>query len=196
MAENLKTTEYNNGDLIDTTSPATRDISGESTPKYQWAYDGNENLVPAYGRLYTGHAILDNRNVCPTGWHVPDISEWNTLENYLIANGYNYDGTLSGNKIGKSLAAATNWNTTIITGTVGNSDFPEYRNKTGFSAQPSGSRGVKGFSDLGTFAVWWSVTLDLWDELDSKALIVSNTNLNDGEADKNGALAVRCVKNY
>ena len=196
MAENLKTTEYNNGDLIDTTSPATRDISGESTPKYQWAYDGNENLVPTYGRLYTGHAILDNRNVCPTGWHVPDISEWNTLENYLIANGYNYDGTLSGNKIGKSLAAATNWNTTIITGTVGNSDFPEYRNKTGFSAQPSGSRGVKGFSDLGTFAVWWSVTLDLWDELDSKALIVSNTNLNDGEADKNGALAVRCVKNY
>jgi hypothetical protein len=41
MKENLKTTRYRNGDLIGTTTPATLDISGESTPKYQWAYAGN-----------------------------------------------------------------------------------------------------------------------------------------------------------
>ncbi len=45
MAENLKTTRYRNGDLIGTTTPATLDISAESTPKYQWAYDGNESNV-------------------------------------------------------------------------------------------------------------------------------------------------------
>ena len=45
MAENLKTTRYRNGDLIGTTTPSTFDISGESTPKYQWAYDGDESNV-------------------------------------------------------------------------------------------------------------------------------------------------------
>jgi hypothetical protein len=40
MAENLKTTKYSNGDSISTTIPATLDITGESIPKYQWAYDG------------------------------------------------------------------------------------------------------------------------------------------------------------
>jgi len=71
MKENLKTTRYRNGDLIGTTTPATLDISGESTPKYQWAYAGNESNVITYGRLYSWHAVADSRNVCPTGWHVP-----------------------------------------------------------------------------------------------------------------------------
>ena len=53
MKENLKTTKYGNGDLIGTTTPATLDISLESTPKYQWAYEGNESNVNTYGRLYT-----------------------------------------------------------------------------------------------------------------------------------------------
>jgi len=50
LAENLKTTKYRNCDLIGTTTPATLDISGESTPKYQWAYDGNESNVATFGR--------------------------------------------------------------------------------------------------------------------------------------------------
>jgi Fibrobacter succinogenes major domain (Fib_succ_major) len=53
MAENLKTTRFHNGDLIGTTTPATEDISGETTPKYQWVYDGNETNLETYGRLYT-----------------------------------------------------------------------------------------------------------------------------------------------
>jgi uncharacterized protein (TIGR02145 family) len=83
MAENLRTTKYRNGDFIGTTTPATLDISGESTPKYQWAYDGIESNVASYGRLYTWYAITDSRKVCPAGWHVPNSSEWNTLFAYL-----------------------------------------------------------------------------------------------------------------
>ena len=67
MVENLKTTKYLNGDLIGTTAPDTLDISGESTPKYQWAYEGNESNVMAYGRLYTWYAATDSRGICPTG---------------------------------------------------------------------------------------------------------------------------------
>src|SRR4029078_12512714 len=83
MVENLKTTKYRNGDLIGTTIPATLDISSESTPKYQWAYKGEESNVATYGRLYTWYAVADSRNVCPTGWHVPSDAEWTTLTTYL-----------------------------------------------------------------------------------------------------------------
>jgi hypothetical protein len=67
MKENLKTTKYRNGESIGTTSTATLDISSETTPKYQWAYEGNESNVATYGRLYTWFAITDSRNVCPDG---------------------------------------------------------------------------------------------------------------------------------
>ena len=83
MAENLKTKKYSNGDLIGTTSPATLDIGAEASPKYQWAFNGNESNVATYGRLYTWYAVTDPRNVCPTGWHVPTDAEWNTLTTFL-----------------------------------------------------------------------------------------------------------------
>lgn len=37
----LKTEASAAGDPIETTEPATKDISEESEPKYRWAYDGN-----------------------------------------------------------------------------------------------------------------------------------------------------------
>jgi uncharacterized protein (TIGR02145 family) len=102
MVENLKTTKYRNGDLIGTTNPATLDITGETSPKYQWPHDGNEsNVATYYGRLYTWWAVTDSRNVCPTGWHVPSYAEWTTLTDYLTNNGYGYEGT--GGDIAKSM---------------------------------------------------------------------------------------------
>jgi uncharacterized protein (TIGR02145 family) len=43
-----------------------------------------------YGVLYNWPAA---KAACPPGWHLPTDAEWTALENYLIANGYNYDGT-------------------------------------------------------------------------------------------------------
>ena len=82
LAENLKTTRYSNGDLIGTT-PATKIISGETSPKYQWAYQGDEASVLKYGRLYTWFAAVDSRNLCPNGWHVPSKTEWSILTTFL-----------------------------------------------------------------------------------------------------------------
>jgi uncharacterized protein (TIGR02145 family) len=159
MAENLKTTKYRNGDLIGTTSPYNKDIWVESAPTYQWAYGGNESNVATYGRLYTWYAVADSRNVCPTGWHVPTDTEWTTLENYLIANGYNYDGTTTENKIAKALASTTLWTSYTGTGTVGNTDYPTKRNATGFTALPGGYRYSYGvFENVGNYGCWWSST--------------------------------------
>ena len=80
MAENLKTTKYRNGDAIGTTT-ASKDTSTKSTPKYQWAYGGNEANVAKYGRLYTWYAATDTRNIAPAGWHVPTDAEWSILKN-------------------------------------------------------------------------------------------------------------------
>ena len=83
MAENLKVTHYRNGDPIETTTPATINISEEAEPKYQWAYDGNPENAEVYGRLYTGFAATDNRGICPEGWHVPSIKEWKDLTKHV-----------------------------------------------------------------------------------------------------------------
>lgn len=57
MAENLKTTHYANGDVIPDGTGAG-DISGETDPKYWFAYNDDVNKVSTYGRLaYTSSNI-------------------------------------------------------------------------------------------------------------------------------------------
>jgi len=139
MAENLKTTKYRNGDLIGTTTPATLDISGETTPKYQWTYDGNESNVATYGRLYTWYAVTDNRNVCPAGWHVPSDAEWTTLITFLGGI------RVAGGKLKET--GTTHWQSPNIGAT----------NESGFTALPSGGREANGtFGGVGDDGLWWS----------------------------------------
>jgi uncharacterized protein (TIGR02145 family) len=139
MVENLKTTKFNNGDLIGTTTPANLDIIDEINPKYQWAYEGNESNVAIYGRLYTWYAITDARGVCPTGWQVASESDWTTLIDYL--------GGLSvaGGKLKET--SSTHWNSPNTGAT----------NETGFTALPGGTR-YDFFGYLGVTAYFWSST--------------------------------------
>ena len=157
MAENLKTTRFNNGDLIGTTTPATLIIEGEITPEYQWPYAGIESNGAAHGRLYTWYVATDNRNVCPTGWHVPSDAEWTTLTDYLIKNGYDYGTGYKGMDIAKSLSATTGWVVDDSLCSVGNDQASN--NRTGFTALPSGARLEDGnFYNLGHIGNWWSTT--------------------------------------
>jgi uncharacterized protein (TIGR02145 family) len=157
LSENLKTTRFQNGDNIETTSPATLDIKLENNPEYQWAYNGNESNVDIYGRLYTQYVASDNRNVCPNGWRVPSQSDFQELINYLIVNGYNYDSTTQGNKIGKSLASNSLWNSyTFADGVPGKN--PETNNSSNFNGIASGIRinFDNVFLHQGTTTFWWS----------------------------------------
>src|SRR5664280_817425 len=127
--ENLKTTKYNDNTSI----PLVTDItawSALSTPAYCWQNNDAAANKATYGALYNWYAVdaasNNNKNICPTGWHVPSDSDWTTLENYLIANGYNFDNTTTGNKIAKALASETGWAASSVDGAVGNSDHPTY----------------------------------------------------------------------
>jgi uncharacterized protein (TIGR02145 family) len=196
MAENLRTTKFRNGDLIGTTTPATLDITGETSPKYQWAYNGNESNVTTYGRLYTWYAVTDTRNVCPTGWHMPSDGEWTTLENFLIANMYNYDGTTTGNKYAKSLASTSGWTVTSTTGAVGNTDYPGKRNATGFTALPGGYRDIDGtFGYIVSSGIWWSATESDATTAWSSCLDYSDINVTRySDTSEKCGFSVRCVR--
>jgi len=196
MVENLKTTRYRDGEAIGTTTPATKDISSESSPKYQWAYNGDESNASKYGRLYTWYAVNDSRNIAPAGWHVASDAEWATLENYLIANGYNYDGsTTSGNKIAKSLAATTDWYSGSGTGTIGN-DLTK-NNSSGFTALPGGYRLNGGsFGNVGSYGYWWSSTEDITTLAWARYLYYGTSHLGRGNHLKSYGFSVRCVRDY
>lgn len=141
MKENLKVTKYRNGDIIGTTTPATLDVSGESGPKYQWAYNGDEDNIAVYGRLYTWFAVTDSRNVCPEGWHIPADAEWATLTTYL--GGFK----IAGGKLKES--GHSHWR----------SPNTGASNETGFTALPGSYRSINGeFSHFGIYGGWWSST--------------------------------------
>ena len=196
MAENLRATKYQNGDLIGTTSSPLVDITKEHNPKYEWAYDGNESISVLYGRLYTWDAVSDNRNVCPVGWHVPTHDEWTTLTVYLVNNGFGFGG--SGNKIAKSMVATTGWEIDETTeGSIGNN--LSGNNSSGFSAIPTGFRGIgtEGFSYIGDGAYWWSSTEQSTDLAWRGCYMFFNSgSVYDGASDKQGGLSVRCIQNH
>ena len=177
MAENLKTTRYRNGD------PITE----------QWAYNNDANNAAKYGRLYTWYAATDSRGIAPAGWHVPTDAEWTTLQNYLIANGYNYDGTTTGNKIAKALAATTDWYTYTGTGAPG-ADLTK-NNSSGFTALPGGYRNSSGtFGYVGYYGYWWSST-----EYDTafawyRFLYCSFDSLNRYNNTQSYGFSVRCLR--
>lgn len=191
MVENLKTTRYRNGDLIGTTTPATLDITSETTPKYQWAYEGNESNVNTNGRLYTWYAVTDPRNVCPAGWHVPTDSEWTTLTAYLTNKGYGYTG--NGDDIAKSIASTSGWITSLIAGTPGNDQTSN--NSSGFTALPGGFRHCSGsFNYVGNSGFWWSSTEFSAADACSLSMLYYNTKVTRYFGDKLSGFFVRCIK--
>lgn len=86
MVENLQTTKYNDGTAI----PLVETWNYPIKPGYCW-YNKDIANKGSYGALYNWYAVNTGK-LAPTGWHVPTDADWTTLENYLMANGFNYDG--------------------------------------------------------------------------------------------------------
>jgi uncharacterized protein (TIGR02145 family) len=177
MAKNLRTTHFLNGDLIPTTTTPTLDISSETTPKYQWSYNGDDANALTYGKLYTYYTITDTRSVCPAGWHVPTDAQWIALEN-----------TLGGFAVaGSSLKESGNVNWTTY-----NTDAT---NISLFRALPGGYRNSTGaFSFLNNYGYWWSSTEGDASNAWARSMSVQSTaDTRSSFLKKNGA-SVRCMK--
>lgn len=194
LVENLKTTKYQNGESIGTTISTTMDISKESNPKYQWAYNGDITNTSKYGRLYTYYTVVDKRNIAPVGWHVASDLEFNILMNFLIKNGFNYDGSTTYNRIAKSLAATTAWSQETDIGMIG-SDLTK-NNLSGFTGLPSGFRYNTGAFFAQTYsAYFWCSSDDYSSDARYWFLSFGWESFSKSMKNKSFGLSVRCLKN-
>jgi uncharacterized protein (TIGR02145 family) len=137
MAENLKTTKYNDGNPIPNVTDGIA-WGTLKTPGYCW-YENNISNKEPYGALYNWYTI-QNGNLCPTGWHVPTDTEWLALANYLGGL------PVAGGKLKE--IGVSHWITPNTTAT----------NETGFTAVAGGGRVGELFSSIKWYANYWTAT--------------------------------------
>jgi len=175
MAENLKTTKYNDGTSIPlVTDPTT--WSNLTTPGYCW-YNNDQAYKATYGALYNWFTVNTGK-LCSTNWHVPSDTEWTTLTDYL--GGAN----VAGGKLKE--VDTTHWNSPN-TGTT---------NESGFTALPGGHCLYDGtFGNIGNTGNWWSSTEFNATNALYRYLFYSNADLYQSFLNEKSGFSVRCVKN-
>ncbi|MDA9875614.1 gliding motility-associated C-terminal domain-containing protein [Flavobacteriaceae bacterium] len=160
--ENAAMETYRDGTPIPQVTDATQ---WSNLTTGAWCYYDND---PAKGKLYNWYAVAGihdndpntpNKEFAPLGWHVPTDAEWTTLEEHLLANGYNYDGTTTGNKIAKSMSSTSGWLNSTNAGAPGNNQI--LNNSSNFNVLPHGYRNLNGvFYEESYDGIVWSVTVD------------------------------------
>jgi uncharacterized protein (TIGR02145 family) len=180
MAENLKTTKYNDGTSIPLVTDST-EWATINTPAYCWYNNDSVTNKNTYGALYNWF-VINTGKLAPSGWHVPTDEEWTILTDHL--GGLNNAG-------GKMKEAGTaHWN------------YPNdgADNSSGFTALPGGKRyityGHGRFNGTGTSVYFWSSTPKFVDEAWARLLTYDwdgVTRIMDFDRQTNGGY-VRCVK--
>ncbi len=175
MAENLKTTKYNDGTPIPLVTDDKK-WKGLKTPAYCWFNNDIENK-DVYGALYNWYTV-NTKKLCPNGWHVPTDSEWNVMITSLG------DVNLAGNKLKE--AGSAHWKNTLSYAT----------NESGFTALPGGMRYDSGAFPLfgNSYAVWWTTTEYSATQAWNHGLYFTSSFAYRGYDYKPSGFSVRCLK--
>jgi uncharacterized protein (TIGR02145 family) len=175
MAENLKSTKYNDGTGIPLVKNS--DWYTLTTPAYCWYNNDYKSFGKIYGALYNGYAV-ETGKLCPTGWHVPAEDDWIKLSNYLGGE------QAAGGKLKKT--GTSHWKNP----NAGAS------NSTGFTALPGGARWMIGrFDLLGRRGYWWSIYQhDNDPEAVSRMIGFDEGLFRKVETIKGSGFSVRCVR--
>ena len=175
MAENLKTTTYNNGTPITLEENATN-WSNLTTGAYCWYDNDQAQYAETYGALYNWYAV-ETGKLCPDGWHVPTDAEWTALEDYIASDGH------SGTE-GDALKATWGWNND------GNGT-----DNYGFTALPGGRRyGNGAFNDIGYDGYWWGATEYFSYNAWHRGLSYGNGDVYRNYYSKGNGFSVRCLR--
>lgn len=176
MAENLKTTKFTNDVAINNVAGPNDWITLEEAG---YCNSGNDpEKAETYGRLYNWHAAVSGQKLCPTGWHVPNDTDWETLITFLGGN------NVAGGKLKQTGTDLWNGPNTGAT------------NESGFNAIPGGVRsGNTGdFAGIGSTCNWWSTSVQNTDNAFALGVTSAIAAVIHFNLDKNTGLAVRCVK--
>jgi len=157
MKQNFAATKYNDSSAISLVTDSATWANRTTEGYCYYNNTTNADSIKKFGPLYNWYAVNTGK-LAPAGWHVPSQAEWDTLQDYLIAHGFNWDNTTTGNKIAKAMAAQTDWMpSSTASGIVGNN--LALNNKCGFTGLPAGLRDYGGgFSYVGIIGNWWSTT--------------------------------------
>jgi len=137
MAENLRTTRFNDGTPIQLVTDSTTWMN-LTTPAYCW-YNNDVSKKSSYGALYNWY-VVNMGSLAPVGWHVSTSAEWTTLNNYL------------GGDVRDKLCE---------TGTAHWMSPNQANNSSGFTALPGGCRyGYNNgeFVSIRNLGLWWTTT--------------------------------------
>ncbi len=179
MAENLKTTRFNDGTQITWESGFNSWINRD-TPAYCW-YDNNEiKYKDIYGALYNWFTV-NTKKLCPSGWHVPDDSEWYSLA-YFYREGLGGRLKEAGTR---HWAPPDSWGHPIELST----------NESGFTALPGGWRTYDGFVSIQLAGKWWSSTDHSTTEAGYMHLDHNYSYSGSNIANHQMGLSIRCLKN-
>jgi uncharacterized protein (TIGR02145 family) len=180
MAENLRVTKFNDGTPL--VKMPLKDNSYTSYYGYSYYNNDSDTYWSTYGTLYNWQTvdkmINGSKNICPSGWHVPDDAEWDTLADYLGGI------TIAGGKLKET--GTTHW---ISPNTRAN-------NMSGFSALPGGLGWFSGtfFMRIGEMGYWWSSTN--FDTYGGWIRVLYKNNGDIGKITTYGGIeiSIRCIK--
>ena len=181
----------------------TSDNEWQNLTTGAWCYIDND---PTKGKLYNWYAVMGihdeasatdeslRKVFAPEGWHVPTENEWEILENYLIANGYNYDGIREVDRLAKAMASNSGWDSSGTEGAPGNDSTTNNGSK--FNAYPVGMRYPSTFYNEGAYATFWTSTDSdgYLTRAGAYSLYYNTHYLNHGADLKNYGFSVRFVR--
>jgi len=146
-----------------------------------------------YGNLYNWYAVVDERGVCPDGWHVPSDEEFMELEMELGMSeseakeaGLSIRGTNEGSKLAGNADLWTNDDL------ENNSEF----GTSGFNVLPAGYRhnGNGAYNNMGNFGFFWSSTEDSSSYAWYRGLYYFSSNVNRHYlGGKQDGFSIRCL---
>jgi uncharacterized protein (TIGR02145 family) len=177
MGENLRATKFNNLDNI----PLVLDSAqwGTQNAAAYCYYNNDTSYVTPYGNLYNWNTVIDIRNVCPTGYHIPTSAEWADLVNYLGGE------TVAGGKLKE--IGFTHWL----------SPNTDADNSSGFTALPSGWRAYNNgvYENLQYMCYLWSSTAQTATDADIVLIGYDSPALYGSYTNKLTGLPIRCLQN-
>lgn len=175
MAENLKVTNYNNGDSIPN---VTDDVEWSNLTSGAYCdYNNEPDNSATYGKLYNWYAVYDNRNIAPTGWHVPTDDEWTILTTYLGGE------DIAGGKLKET--GTSHWQNPNTSA----------NNESGFTGLPGGYRYSDGtFRYLNTIGKFWSSTLTVTSFPWYRSLYYNYPDIDRQMSSMDYGLSIRCIQ--
>jgi uncharacterized protein (TIGR02145 family) len=182
MAENLRTTLYNDGSHVPNIKENSEWII-QKTGAYCW-YNNDLSNKSVFGALYNWYAVNTGK-LCPTKWHVPTYNEWTILIDYLGGN----------NMAGGKLKAV---GTLEVGDGLWKSPNTGATDKYGFKALPGGKRiynGIFGYPVAGVRGDYWTSTVDNSGFAWERSMLYNSQEITSGGYQSIGTgFSVRCIK--